>query len=104
MGFRTLVLINNDHDNLLLDDPNVGNRIHEAVNGYNLRHSGDLGRLGHVVEQAHADVVRLAIIGEDGSLDVNTIATTYSDNPDQRLVLLQTFADQMGYALKKLNY
>jgi hypothetical protein len=104
MGFRTLVLINNDHDDLLRDDPNVGNRIYEAVSGYQLRHSGDLGRLGQVVEQAHADVVRLAIIGENGLFEVNTIATTYSNNTDQRLELLRTFADQMGYALKKLNY
>jgi hypothetical protein len=98
MGFRTLVLINNDHDDLLRDDPNVGNRIYEAVSGYQLRHSGQ------VVEQAHADVVRLAIIGENGLFEVNTIATTYSNNTDQRLELLRTFADQMGYALKKLNY
>ena len=105
MGYRTTIIINNDHIDLLDSDKQIADKIRKAILGYNMAdHYGNFGNLGHVVEQAHADITKLVIIGKNGRFDVTelaSIATTHNvpDDGSTELVLLAKAADALGLRL-----
>ena len=101
MGFRTTVVFNNDHLELLIQDPNIGRRIYQAVTGYGYDHDGSLQQLGEVVEQAHADHTKLIILGKGGSFSADVLANSHWNAPDIEMTLLKEAADRLGYKLTK---
>ena len=104
MGYRTTLIINNDNLELLQADPRIGTRLLTAILGYNINPThGNLGPLGCVVEQAHADTVKLVILGKNGSFDMEELAVN-PYNPKNlpiEVALLKSAADKLGYYLTK---
>lgn len=101
MGFRTTIILNNDHLELLRTDPGVGNRIYDAACGFGFSNDGDFGNLGQVVEQHHADVVVLGILGAKGTMSFKELSYTYWRDTNPELTLLKEAADKLGYRLIK---
>jgi hypothetical protein len=103
MGYRTTILIDNDHTDVLLLDQSIGKKIYNAVHGFNHTSDGRFGNLGGVIEQAHADVARLMVIGANGSFSGDVLAsipyTPHEDNP--AVILLKEAAFELGYKLVK---
>lgn len=108
MGFRTVVMLNNDVSDKWSKDPQLGEKIQTAMNyagrkddfyGSNSR----LGNYGRVVECVHADTQTLVRL--DHYTGFEPLAYTYctfgpSTDEDQ-LRLLKEAADKMGYRLVK---
>lgn len=103
MGYRTTIIINNDRADILQTDADIGRKIYSAVLGYCLKHEGSFGPLGEVVEQAHADTVKLIVIGKNGSFTAEELAANpYNPkNVNVELALLKEAADRLGYHLVK---
>lgn len=105
MGFRTVVILNNDMMGEWSKDPLLGEMIardsaQPFLRGERVR--DHLSNYGSVVQCCHADHQSLAVIDSLG-MQVITNTTWYSgqqtDNRD--LALLSQWADQMGYRLVK---
>ena len=107
MGYRTLVIFNNDHLDTLLSDKNIGEKIKNAIQGFDYREDADkIGNLGLVVERDHADVAKLVIIGKNGQFGITELSTLYTtgnapDDGSTELLLLSKAADALGYKLAK---
>ncbi len=100
MGFRTTIILDNDNLDILYQDQEIGRKIYQQVNGYMQHTDGEFGPLGHVVEQAHADVARLAIIKD---FDVHELTSIHwgLTSGDPALELLKQAVDVLGYKLVK---
>ena len=104
MGYRTTLIINNDNLDLLTSDPDITNKIKTAILGGN---NGNLGPLGCVVEQAHANMTKLVVLGHNGSFSIkelsmmNTRCVNVEDSDLLILELLRQAADNLGYKLIK---
>ena len=101
MGYRTLVMFNNDVVDQIKDDPGFGKRLHHLIlQGTNPYNREGLSSVAWVVCQEHADVQKLAFI--DG-FEVKTLARRnwYRDckQDEQALQLLKDAADAAGYRL-----
>lgn len=96
MGFRTVVMLNNDFGTDWTNDPTLGRKI--AYTG--------LGSYGDVVQVVHADVVTLAVLKDYSSL--TPLASTYELrsllDDDPALRLLQDAARERGYKLVKHDF
>lgn len=100
MGYRTVIILNNDLSSSWMDDSELGSKIWSS--------SGSCGRIsfpyGSIVEQVHADVQSLVILD---SLQSDIIAHTSwyrNQSKEQRdLNLLERMAEKMGYKLIKSN-
>ena len=106
MVYRTTIILNNDFLELLTDDPGIGRKIKNAVSEYRFFNNEDFGNLGNVVEQDHADVAKLVIIGENGQFDITELASIAmhpgAPNDDSaKLILLAKAADKLGMKLIK---
>lgn len=97
MGFRTIVIINNDRLNEI-EDPTLS----RAVHGWFSRNPHERWQGPyHVVEQCHADQVSLLLVD---SLQAECLAAGMSwTRPDDALKLrvLKDAADKLGYRLVK---
>jgi hypothetical protein len=102
MGFRTVVILNNDRHDDWAKDPALGQKISAAMN-YTHRKTGenDFGT-GRVVQCCHADEQTIAVID---NFDVDAItATTWQRGEDKdsvRLKLVKMAADALGFRLVK---
>jgi hypothetical protein len=97
MGFRTVVVLNNDRAHEWEKDPELGHKIFIGANSQR-----DDFQYGTVLECVHADVETLAIL--DGYSGRPVAATHWyqgQTNEDVNLALLKEFADKMGYRVSK---
>lgn len=107
MGYRTTVVLLNDHADTWENDPELGKKIAHGMNfamgtmNEEDKREANLG-YGRVVECAHADLNTLAVLSGYnlqpvgyGSLHRNTPAE------DIALELLKSAADKLGFKLTK---
>lgn len=108
MGFRTVVMLNNDTSHEWANDPELGSKIQSAMSyagrkndfyGSNSR----LGRYGQVVECVHADTQTLVRLDHYTGFEplAYTSRTFGPSTDDDKLELLKKAASEMGYRLVK---
>lgn len=104
MGFRSVIIINNDVCHNLRNDPEIGGKILNAIDGFWVRELNnsktDFG-IGTVVQETHADNTTLSIIGKNGAFTLEDVAATHWNDPNPELSLLKQFADSLGYKIVK---
>lgn len=103
MGFRTVVMLNNDATHEWSKDPALGQKIHHDMSiGFTISGRGDqLGRYGSVVECVHADTQTLVAL-EHYSSFTPLAYTAWRPNQENRdLELIKQAADALGYRLVK---
>jgi hypothetical protein len=106
MGFRTVVVLQNDRAHEWQEDPQLGRKIWEAsCDLFNPRDKGQNAgwfSYGMVAEQVHADVQTLAVI--DG-YSAKPVAHTHwnrgQTNEAVELALLKELAEKHGMSLRK---
>lgn len=111
MGYRTVVILNNDASGEWQDDPQLGRRIqHDQFYSERRRdREHGLGRVGEVVECCHTSGTHLIVVdylrGHDISypaVDATTGKLEGSGlDPEMVLRLLKTAAGQLGYNLTR---
>jgi hypothetical protein len=102
MGFRTIVILDNDRADEWSTDPDLGAKIANAMNHVNTPAADFYS--GKVVENAHADTQSLAVID---SLEYRLLASDYwtsksGDDDAVTLRLLRRAAAVCGYRLAKI--
>ena len=107
MGFRTVVMLNNDRTDEWSKDPALGQRIQQAMNNTHSEdrwgpRSADFG-YGRVVECTHADVQTLVRLDRYTGFEpvAYTSRSSGPSNDDDMVRLLKAAADKMGYRLIK---
>jgi len=108
MGFRTVVMLNNDVSDKWSKDPNLGSMIQEAMN---FAHTSDperkewsrLRNYGRVVECVHADTQTLVRLDHySGFEPLAYTSRTFGPSTDEdKINLLKRAADELGYRLVK---
>lgn len=107
MGFRTVVMLNNDQTHNWSADPKLGEKIHRAMaTGYGrpTSEASDFG-YGRVVECVHADTQTLAVLDSCRNFMPLTHTTClgkqHPEHPEGTLQLLKDAAAKLGYRLTK---
>jgi hypothetical protein len=104
MGFRTVVVLYNDHCSEWQNDPELGRKI---IAGMNHTHEKEWGnpsdlRYGRVVECEHADTQTVAVLD---SYSFTPLAYSFwrrdEKNEDRNVRLLKELADKLGYRVIK---
>ena len=91
MGFRTVVILNNDLANQWTHDHDLGNKIMSAVHRHDFEY-------GQILEQVHADQQSLAILDSYcGKVVAATHWCTGKDDAKRDLELLKALAEKLGY-------
>ena len=102
MGFRTLVVFNNDRASTWEIDPDLGKKIARDMFKYGEERTSLEQIGGKVVECVHADLQTLVIA--DG-YDARPVAHTHwyrgQSQADQELALLHELANKLGYRVSK---
>lgn len=108
MGFRTVVMLNNDVSDKWSKDPLLGEKIQTAMNyahttNEHRREFSRLGSYGRVVECVHADTQTLVRLDHyTGFEPLAYKYRTFGPSTDEdRLRLLKEAAAEMGYRLVK---
>lgn len=104
MGFRTVVMLNNDLTHVWSKDTELGEKIHydQSMFGYNRsRFDTKLGSFGQVVEVTHADTQTLVAVEHYTGWTPLSISCWYPDQQNRDLELLKRAAEEMGYRLVK---
>ncbi len=106
MGFRTIVVLNNDQCGAWSNDPQLGARIRDAMNhatGFPLPPAAALENYGSVVACQHADVQMLCAVTH---FQVKPLAYSHwssgQKSPEVELALLKEAAAKLGYRLAKM--
>lgn len=97
MGYRTVVMLQNDLADKWIDDTALGHRIYRDSMS-----NTDRSRGFSIVECTHNDVNTLVEITASGSniLASNNWRSGQTDQ-DRQLDLLKRFADSMGYTIRR---
>jgi len=106
MGFRTVVVLNNDLAHEWEKDPELGRKIFLAAS---MRHFGkdeDRARnmfpYGDTIEQVHADTQTVAFLDGYGGKAVAWSHWYRGETEEQKnLKMLKTLADSLGYRIAK---
>ena len=104
MGFRTLVLLYNDHASEWEKDPELGRKIAVGMNSVHDKDYASLANLryGKVVECAHADTQTVAVLD---SYSFTSVAHSFwrqgETTEDRNVRLLKEMADKLGYNISK---
>ena len=99
MGFRTVVVLNNDQVHEWENDPELGKKIMHAGLGMNQSRF----EYGKVIEQVHADTQTLIVTdGYSGFAKAHTHWYQNQGTEQRDLELLKSLAAQMGYTLRKM--
>lgn len=103
MGYRTVVMLNNDLAHAWSKDPELGQKILHAMYGTGIRGEDTVGDYGRVVECTHADVQSLAVLNHYTSYNsLAHNARLSGANTDEDLVnMLALAANKLGYKLVK---
>lgn len=103
MGYRTVVMLDNDFAHEWGNDPELGKKIAHAMNSSPAQ-DRSVGNYGSVVECVHADVQTLAILDGYTFFDRVSVKSWSRNESDQErnLKLLKEFAESMGYRLTKI--
>lgn len=101
MGFRTVVVLSNDHAHEWEKDPELGRKIFMAASIGNKELARRELPYGHVVECVHADTQTLAILdGYSGRPVAYTHWHRGQTSEQQELVLLKELAEKHGKILR----
>lgn len=103
MGYRTVVLLNNDVCNEWEKDPALGRKIAHDMNYVHDRDSAtELERYGCVIECTHADSQTLMLIDSlRGSAAAHGFYSRGETPEDVKLKLLRDMAERLGYRVVK---
>lgn len=112
MGYRTVVMLNNDFCTEWKKDPELGKKISEAMNyihpNHPRYHLNPLGQYGRVVECVHADTQSLVRLSDyENFEELSNKYRTFNYKPyheqheSDMLDLLKEAADKLGYRLVK---
>lgn len=99
MGYRTVVVLNNDRTAEWMKDPELGRKIFLKAN----EAPGVVYfNYGEVLEQVHADTQTLMVIDGFAGTKVAKTNWHHDQTPDERnLELLKQFAESLGYSVRK---
>lgn len=107
MGFRTVVMLNNDRCGEWENDPDLGKKIAHAMNDPKPTAESpfrrDVGGYGKVVECVHADTNTLAMLSGYTQLDPLAYSQWHKGKSDDEVVLamLKDAAEKLGFKLVK---
>lgn len=106
MGFRTVVVLNNDLSNKWENDPELGRKIFLAASakcfGDDIERARNFFPYGDIVEQVHADCQTLAVLdGYNGNPVAHTHWHRGQTDDERNLALLKNLADRLGYRISK---
>lgn len=107
MGYRTVVILENDRSNEWMYDPELGRKIHHAASFAFSGASADYDsnrRIGYgtVVECAHADVQSMIVLDGYNADPVSSSIWRPNDNlRAMKLRLLREAADKLGFRIVK---
>ncbi len=103
MGYRTVVVFNNDQTSEWENDPELGRKIAQDMHKRDDGRSTPLNIIGgEVLECVHADTQTLAILdGYSGRVVVRTHWFRGQTQEGQELTLLKELAEKHGYRIAK---
>jgi len=106
MGFRTVVVLNNDLTNEWENDPELGRKIFLAASMSQFGGDKDRARrtfpYGETIEQVHADTQTVAFLDGYGGKAVAWSHWYRNQTEDQKnLAMLKALADKLGYRVSK---
>ena len=106
MGYRTVVMLSNDHAHEWQHDAELGQKISRAMNHVgesNGARNAGVGGYGQVVECEHADCQTLAVLDGYTSMEmVGFKAWARGESKDDITIgLLRDAAKRLGYSLVK---
>ena len=105
MGFRTVVMLNNDQANEWSKDSLLGEKIYNGMNyTFSLPSERDNPanlRYGRVVECTHADTQTLALVTDYTGFVPLAYSSWYAREDNVELKILKRAADALGYRLVK---
>lgn len=104
MGYRTVVIVDNDRIDQAKDNPEFGTNFYNMVlagaRKWSTARPSVTDGVCTVVEQNHADVVNLLLVN---SLHAESLAqTAHWYNPTKQLDMLRAAALKLGYRLTKI--
>jgi hypothetical protein len=103
MGFRTVVILNNDLAHEWSHDPELGNKIVRDMNYVNDKDRfSELSNYGRVIECTHADTQTLMLIDSlQGTPVAHGFWSRTEDADAIKLKMLRDMADRLGYRISK---
>jgi hypothetical protein len=106
MGFRTVVVLNNDMSQQWEDDPELGRKIFMAASRKQFGGADkfeDRFEYGETIEQVHADTQTVAFLDGYGGDAVAWTHWSRGETEEQKnLKMLKELARKMGYRVSKL--
>lgn len=105
MGYRTVVMLDNDVAHKWQHDPSLGRLIAQAASNYSFdRDKSRIGRYGRVVECLSYEVKTLALL--EGCVALTPLARMYSQRQEidvnkVAIDILTLAAERLGYKLVK---
>lgn len=103
MGFRTVVVLNNDQAHEWENDPTLGRQIWMAASTMDREDRGIHAlRYGQVVEQVHADIQTVAFLdGYGGKAITHSFWYRGQSEEQKNLEMLKALAEKLGYRVSK---
>lgn len=104
MGFRTVVVLNNDQAHEWQKDPELGNKIFHAASMKQWDRIGfeDRFQYGDTIEQVHADTQTIAFLdGYGGKAMAHSHWYRGETEEQKNLKMLKALADSLGYRVVK---
>ena len=105
MGYRTVVVFNNDLSTEWEKDSELGRKIQRSANQLWCRpdpSTPTFFRYGEVVEQVHADTQSVAFLdGYGGDIVAYDNFRQGEEEKERNIRLLKTLADKLGYFVSK---
>jgi hypothetical protein len=102
MGFRTVVILQNDRCSEWSKDANLGQRIASAMNHVTPQSGSDIG-YGQVVECAHADTQTIALIDNYNFTALAYRSWSQNESEDNIILkLIKEAALKFGFRLVKI--
>lgn len=99
MGFRTVVVFNNDQLHNVARDHDIGRKINEASAWFLANHLEDTSRDGfRVIEVCHTDNVSLLLVDHLNGKEVGGSSWSHAD---KEVHAVKDAADRLGYRLVK---
>ena len=106
MGFRTVIVLNNDQAHEWENDPELGRKIFLAASmsqfGNDQDRARDMFPYGQTIEQVHADTQTVAFLDGYGGKAMAWSHWFRNQTEDQKnLNMLKALAEELGYRVSK---